>query len=62
MAPPPLACVISTAGTITLRTTESRSGGSNHEDPNLLIRMGNFDSGYLPRTSQTNQLGVVLGD
>jgi hypothetical protein len=62
MAPPSLACVISTAGTVTLRAAESRSSGSNHEDPNLLIRMGNFDSGYLPRTFHADQLGVVLGD
>ena len=50
------------AGTITLWTPEPRTSGSNYEDLNLLIRMGNLDPGHLPRPSQTDQLRVVLGD
>jgi hypothetical protein len=37
-------------------------GRSNHEDPNLLICMGNLDPGHLPRPSQADQPGVVIGD
>ena len=62
VSPPSLAGVVATARTIALRTAEPRTSRSNHEDPNLLIRMRNLDPGHLPRPVQADQLGVVRGD
>lgn len=62
MTPAPFPGVVPGAGPVTIRAAELRARAAIHEDPHLLVGMGNLDPRDLPGPLQADQLRVVLSD